>query len=363
MIEIISGSPGSGKTNWVVTRLLGAEHKDRSVFVCGIRDFDHGALKTEELEYDAVANWQNLPDGSLVIVDEAWRVMPSSGKQAAPQWLKDLAEHRHRGFDFWLICQEPRQLHVTVRRLCGKCVYLVRRSGSLVSTVFEYDSAEFDMVKDRRRAQKSLHKISSKAYRHYTSSTVDDRIRFKMPGRVWWFLILIVGGFGTAMYLGSGFFTDEGFTLLADKDVFNPDSAGSTDSVSSSQARPGDPTIDYVPVDNSSGGPKVGLEAIPRDHFLRDRDAFYLGVMVKNGRPNHYFLVESYLYSARDLEQFGYTVVYYAGCGIMLEYLLLYKFYLSCDPALNFDYGRSLDDEEDDDDDRRPRASIEYSRG
>lgn len=117
MIYLTTGSNGAGKTlnvlKWVRDQQL---KESRPVYYNGRFDMvaDFGWLKCD------FADWQTLPDGSIFLVDECQNDMPVRGNSAAvPDAIKMLAEHRRRGFDFYLITQHPQNIDLFVRRLIG----------------------------------------------------------------------------------------------------------------------------------------------------------------------------------------------------------------------------------------------------
>ena len=63
-------------------------------------------------------DWQDQPDGTIFIIDECHNdlpLRPSSSK--VPKEVSMLAEHRKRGFDFFLLTQHPRNIDGFVRNL------------------------------------------------------------------------------------------------------------------------------------------------------------------------------------------------------------------------------------------------------
>lgn len=59
---------------------------------------------------DHAKDWQNLPDGAVVVVDECYSAFPRRMPGAkVPAYVEALATHRHRAFDFLLICQQAKQ--------------------------------------------------------------------------------------------------------------------------------------------------------------------------------------------------------------------------------------------------------------
>lgn len=120
MITLITGAPGAGKTAALVSMLqeLG---KDRAIYAHGIPD-----LKIPHVALDDPSNWPtDVPDGSVVVIDEVQNVWRPAGAGAKlPESIAKLETHRHRGIDFYIITQGPNLVHSNVRALVGRHVHL-----------------------------------------------------------------------------------------------------------------------------------------------------------------------------------------------------------------------------------------------
>ncbi|MEO8023862.1 zonular occludens toxin domain-containing protein [Polaromonas sp.] len=117
ILHLVTGANGAGKTlntlKWVRERQL---KENRAVYYNGRFEMvaDFGWLKFD------FKDWQDLPDGAIIIVDECHNDLPVRGSSApVPEPVRMLAEHRRRGFDFYLITQHPQNLDLFVRRLIG----------------------------------------------------------------------------------------------------------------------------------------------------------------------------------------------------------------------------------------------------
>ena len=119
MIILQTGVPGAGKTASIVYILLNDESythfidkdgqkKQRPLFVNGIPELqvEHQELTDDQIKESGLQDF--LPYGSLVIIDEAQRLMgtrPPSAK--VPEYIEKFALHRHHGLDIVLITQHP----------------------------------------------------------------------------------------------------------------------------------------------------------------------------------------------------------------------------------------------------------------
>lgn len=136
MIILQTGVPGSGKTSSIVNMLMTDESythftdkdgvkKKRPLFVNGIHELkiEHEELSDEQIKSQPFQDF--LPYGSLVIIDEAQRLMGTrSAASKVPPFIEALATHRHHGLDIVLITQHPSFLDSFVRRLVQRHMHV-----------------------------------------------------------------------------------------------------------------------------------------------------------------------------------------------------------------------------------------------
>ena len=136
MIILQTGVPGAGKTSSVVNMLMNDESythftdkdgvkKKRPLFVNGIPELkiEHEELSDDQIREKPFQDF--LPYGSLVIIDEAQRLMGTrSAATKVPQYIEALAMHRHHGLDIVLITQHPSFLDSFVRRLVQRHMHV-----------------------------------------------------------------------------------------------------------------------------------------------------------------------------------------------------------------------------------------------
>lgn len=122
MLNLITGSPGSGKTLYIVNEL--SKIKDRTIYYDGIAD-----ISLPWIEIDA-HDWVKIPDGSILVIDEVQRIWGTRDpKKPVPEDIRALETHRHRGIDIWIATQHPMMLDHHVRRLVGHHLHLRRNFG------------------------------------------------------------------------------------------------------------------------------------------------------------------------------------------------------------------------------------------
>lgn len=137
MITLITGLPGNGKTLfalWYIKAKAVAE--TREVYYHNIKDL---ALPWTIFDPET---WMDLPHGSIIVIDECQDVFPKKPNGSKlPEFYSELAKHRHRGFDIFLITQHPSLVDNFVRQLVGQHFHSVRKFGLARSTIYEWSAA------------------------------------------------------------------------------------------------------------------------------------------------------------------------------------------------------------------------------
>lgn len=122
MIYLTTGANGAGKTLLTLKDVRAQQLKEnRPVYYHG---FDMDEAKAAEFGWQKFdpKKWQELPDGSICIMDECQNEFPlRRGGSEVPDYIQAIAQHRRRrGFDFWMIAPHPSLIDVFVRRLIDK---------------------------------------------------------------------------------------------------------------------------------------------------------------------------------------------------------------------------------------------------
>ena len=197
-IKAISGVPGAGKTLLALEMCLtelGIKDQSspeaiqrqlpeakRPFAVCGVEGLRTGVFTEIENPMD----WQDLPDGTLILVDEAWKWW---GKHLAhirndERYLK-LAEHRHRGFDFVLTFQNPSQLQDHVRGLVGEHHHVTRKFGTSTTVRYEWPCLQEspNSAAIKKQAIENVWRHPKGLYNLYQSAT-QHTIKRKIPKKL-----------------------------------------------------------------------------------------------------------------------------------------------------------------------------------
>ena len=132
MFRLITGTPGSSKTSHTIARYL--NEKSRPIYYRGIRLTEEGKQKLgwHELDDEQAKSWhEHVPDGAIVILDEAQQLFPvRAPAKRVPPGLQALETHRHHGWDVEFITQEPTLLDSHARKICNEQFHYSRPFGS-----------------------------------------------------------------------------------------------------------------------------------------------------------------------------------------------------------------------------------------
>lgn len=204
--EIYTGMPGGGKTSLLVERLLeahalnlkhrksgkpqivinGVEYLERPLYVAGVDSLQDGLA--EPLEDPS--KWQDLPDGSLIFVDEMWKWfghLEDASRKPPPPHVQGIAEHRHKGMDFIGTTQGPGQIYPFMRPLLGPHHHVVRRFGSTFIDVYTWgelvqDPQSQGMRERGTKTTRTIPSIGHKLYKSAAAHTIKTKIPFKLIG-------------------------------------------------------------------------------------------------------------------------------------------------------------------------------------
>jgi zona occludens toxin len=184
MITLITGAPGTGKSNALVS-LLVEIGKDRPLYVFGIPE-----LKIPHIELADPTTWPDtVPDGAAIILDEVqnvWR--PRGSGQKVPEHVAKLETHRHHGLDFYIITQGPNLVDSNVRALVGRHVHL-RDLGMLGRWWYEWPECADNCRTGWKNAPiKKRYKLDKAAQANYKSASIHVKPVRSVP----WMLAVMV---------------------------------------------------------------------------------------------------------------------------------------------------------------------------
>ena len=194
MLYLRTGLPGAGKTLNAI-REIDIEHqadpdnpevrlhKDpdspglppRTIYYYGIPELKVERLKSKWVEFDTPEKWFDLPDGSVIVIDEAQRVFGNDGTRARPEKVTRFETHRHQGLDIHLITQHPSLLSSPVRKLVGKHINFIRpygREKGIFRHEYEFCIDSPEKRVNFKQAQEEKVSLDPAYFGTYKSSTV-----------------------------------------------------------------------------------------------------------------------------------------------------------------------------------------------
>lgn len=290
MIELRTGLPRNGKTLSMVVELAllqagwDAVKRDnkgsggRAVYtnINGLA-LPHLPIpvKGEQLSREGlktlVPDWDAIPDGSLVIFDEAQEWFPPRSTQMqAPAHVAFLSVHGHRGLDLVFITQHPKLVDFALRALVGKHKHYRRVFGFNKAAVYEWDACS-DNLGGMKNATMGYFQFPKSGFGLYTSASEHTPQKFKLP---LWFGIPILG---VVLCL---FFIPRAYSIL----VHGPDH-------SATAGKDGKPGSASAPAEKQVAG-SVAPETAPVSPLVATSAAavsapggkHYLGCIAKAGR-------------------------------------------------------------------------------
>lgn len=184
MITLITGAPGSGKSNALVSLLEGLG-KERALYVNGIPE-----LKIAHTELSEPNTWHDtVPDGSCIVIDEVQNHWRGRGPgQKVPDHIAKLETHRHRGLDFYVITQGPNLVDSNVRALVGRHVHL-RDLGILGRWWYEWPECADNCRTSWKNAPiKKRYRLDKVAQAKYKSASIHVKPVRSVP----WMLAVMV---------------------------------------------------------------------------------------------------------------------------------------------------------------------------
>lgn len=200
MIYLVTGLPGNGKTLYTLWHLRErAKRESRQVYYSGIPQLQ--IPEWIELTDDQARNWHELPEGSLIVIDEAQRLFrPRPGRGEPPPHVALLETHRHRGYDIYLITQHPTLIDQNVRRLTGAHRHVVRTFGLNRAVIHEWGEVRLDCERRRQDSSKTNWKYPKDVFKIYKSAEAHTH-GLQMPKQVYYLVGLLALLVALSIYL------------------------------------------------------------------------------------------------------------------------------------------------------------------
>ena len=161
---------------------------ERPLYAAGIDGLKPGIAEP----LDDPTKWQQLPDGSLIFIDEMWKWfghMTAARGVPPPPHVLGIAEHRHKGLDFIGTTQGPNQIYPFMRPLVSPHWHVVRRFGSQFIDVYKWgelvDEVQSQGARDRATKQTRMLPTKQRGwFQSATAHTIKPRWPWKMVAGV-----------------------------------------------------------------------------------------------------------------------------------------------------------------------------------
>lgn len=185
MIELVTGTPGAGKTLYTLCYIKSkAEKEQRPVFYSGIPGLTLGWTEIDP------ERWFDAPVNAIVVIDECQRVFrPRANGGKVPDYVEKLETHRHQGIDLTLLTQHPMLIDSNVRRLVGRHFHVARRFGMKRATVLEFETCKDQPLSKHADAIRHEWAYPKEAFGWYKSAEAHTH-KARIPARIWLLLAL-----------------------------------------------------------------------------------------------------------------------------------------------------------------------------
>lgn len=180
-LTLVTGLPGHGKTLYTLSRWkVEAEKDGRPVFHNGIRGLNLPGWQVWKPE-----DWEQLPAGAIMVIDECQDVFPIRGRGQPPSWIENFAKHRHLGLDFVFITQNPMLIDTFIRRLIDRHFHIARKFGTHWATIYEFTSGCRDSVHTNKKdAIRHEWRYPKQVFEWYTSGEMHT-VKRRLPAKVY----------------------------------------------------------------------------------------------------------------------------------------------------------------------------------
>jgi hypothetical protein len=180
-VHLITGLIGSGKTLRAVDLIDQEVKRGRAVYVCNI----NGLTMPGVIPFDDPKQWQDLPAGSLLVVDEAQRFWRSRRSAEVPPELQAMETSRHDAVSFVVLTQQPTYLDKHLRGLVTRHEHLFRRMNAAAASLYSWERCHDEPMcpSSKDGADESIYTYPKRLYGAYKSAeqhTVKLKIGLRM---------------------------------------------------------------------------------------------------------------------------------------------------------------------------------------
>jgi zona occludens toxin len=184
MIYLFTGAPGSSKTLNVIKMISeDSTFKGRDIYYHRIKELKMPWISLNENE---VKDWDTLPSGAVLVVDESQYLMPvRDPRKPLPEWILKMSEHRHKGYDLIFLTQSPNLLDAGFRRFVGRHTHIERIFGLESAKWLTWEKCVTEVDDHFKRKEAVIKRVGfdKKYFGTYKSAEVHTHKR-KIPAKV-----------------------------------------------------------------------------------------------------------------------------------------------------------------------------------
>lgn len=229
MITVITGQSGNGKTSLAIMMIKDAVESGRPVITVGIPKLKlpviewrrsqlkqwHVVVLPEGITmeqfhadggevYDEEGNLipcplKYVPDGALIVVDEAQKNWPASGSKFTEDTLA-LSMHRHWGLDFIIMSQSPRFLHMSIAENTSIHKHIQKTWKGRQILEFGELLSEPTSKANQQIAYSKRYKPDPRSFDLYESATVHTTVKYGIPRAAIFYGLVAVFGLPYGLY-------------------------------------------------------------------------------------------------------------------------------------------------------------------
>ena len=206
---LVTGKRGNGKSLWAIGAMKREIAAGRPTFAANFNGLRVPGVQT----LDNPREWESLPTGSILFVDEAQRFWRSRRTGDPPPEVQAMETQRHMGITIVLLTQQPTYLDKHIRGLVDVHHHLVLEVGGKASRMYTWSKRcmeEPDEPASRELAEFSVFVFPPADFGSYDSAELHT-IKPKIPRRLKliamalpllagliWFAMDTVGNLGSA---------------------------------------------------------------------------------------------------------------------------------------------------------------------
>ncbi|MHA6478009.1 zonular occludens toxin domain-containing protein [Stutzerimonas sp. KH-1] len=197
MLVIRTGKPGHGKTLNTIREVDQKAHAEgRVVYFHNINGLKPDQLQAQWFEFEDPEKWFELPNDSIIVVDEAQGWFGARDPRARPpEHITRFETMRHQGHEVHLVTQDPRYLDVHLRRLCNTHIHYWRvfKSAQLLRFESEVVVEKVELKTSFKDADKKSLRLDKRYFGAYTSTNAKHHFQAKVPTKFILAICVLIG--------------------------------------------------------------------------------------------------------------------------------------------------------------------------